>query len=350
MYVTKYNHLKLILSYHVVFRLVQYQNVLASCKIHRLTTSAPSWVVFSDSKCGQPNAIMPVMDNRAAKPEANFTICLHKAFVHGYDNVTQFVEWVEVGRILGADKIAVYNYSGNEVLLPYVKHYQDLGLLDYYQWPAQDFVHLIPPYVGQGAVIDDCIYRYMYRTKYLILIDVDEVVVPQHPYETWAELMEAQENPCRDAPYTMVRNSFFVHQQPHDTSYTQIPRASRLKLDTLALTRRNNFTFPCPIRSKIVMRPVEVISASVHNVTRLVHGKPEQRKCCMPPHVALLHHYRFWSIKVKKQWLIELKRNPQNYKPCWDNQIKDNRMAHYSQRIIAQVTKTHTSVNSNFFS
>lgn len=34
-------------------------------------------------------------------------------------------------------------------------------------------------YFGQIPALNDCVYRYMYQTRYLALHDVDELIVPQ---------------------------------------------------------------------------------------------------------------------------------------------------------------------------
>lgn len=330
------------------FRPVKFQNALMMCKAcFNPTNAAPNFVAISDQNCSGPYWIIPIQDRRQDKLTYNMTVCLHKALVHGYRNITQFVEWMEVNKIFGADKIAIYNYTGHSKLIPYINHYINRGLLDYHKWDLHGIDKDVPRYLGQGAVIDDCIYQYMYRTKYLMLIDVDEVVVPQKPHNTWIAMIQSESNPCRDATDMLARNSFFIHQQELDRDYTSQPFHQVLQLNTLALTKRYNFTYPCVHRSKIIMQPRYAKTANVHYALQMTSGNWGQ-KCCLSPSLARLHHYRFWKRPMREEWVLEVQRQLTSFNPKWDNFIRDQRMHDFADVIMQRVIDTYKEVNATF--
>jgi len=59
---------------------------------------------------------------------------------------------------------------------------------------------------GQWMVVTECIYRTMYRTRYLAMFDVDELIVPLRT-DSWAKMMETF--PTKEAQVAYV-NSCFV--------------------------------------------------------------------------------------------------------------------------------------------
>ena len=329
-----------------VCRPVELENAVLACESWPQDV-APYLVVLSDTRCGPPLAVLPVTDNSGAKLRSNFTVCLHKAFIHGYDNVAQFVEWVEVNRILGADRFLVYNFTGNPVLLPYIEHYVRTGVVEFHQWPVHDFEDRIPGYMGQVALINDCIFRSMYDTRYLLLVDVDEFVVPQ-THSSWPKLLTAAVTPCATEPDTLVQNTFFLRQHPADGSYTRNQTLVKLKLDTLSLMHRVNFTFPCSIRTKLIVQPKLVTLAAVHYAVDLVNGR-EPSSCCMPQSLVRLHHYRKWHKSVNHSWHDEF-FNAIPYHPYFENVVEDRRMDAFSARISGEVANVYNEVNQTILS
>ena len=250
------------------------------------------------------------------------------------------MEWVEVNRVLGAQHFVVYNYSGNEVLLPYIQHYVRAGLMEYRRWPLHAIQDKVTVYLAQVALLNDCMYRYMYRTRYLILTDADEFLVPEM-HDSWTELLE--NSPCKDAPNALFQNTFFIH--PHiDPRYLVSAALSRLHLSTLSRTHRFNYSFPCPVRSKLLLRPEFVISATTHTIGELVN-RSQDRSCCLPSSLALLKHYRKWVKRVRTIWEEEFNRQGE-YSPDQEVLIQDQRMYHFGQHIVNNVAEAYRAIKA----
>ena len=106
-----------------------------------------------------------------------------------FDDINQ-LEMMEVNRILGVDLFVLYNHTSFAILDPYIHSFQQDALLDFYNW-----YHPLVEKVGGGAFYgnfilrNDCLYRYMYRSDYIIITDLDEVVVPDERYGTLPVLL-----------------------------------------------------------------------------------------------------------------------------------------------------------------
>lgn len=333
----------------LIFRPVVYENTILNCIFkeedlkeqgHKLRGAVPSRVALSSSKCGPPDAILRVENPHGRKLKVNFTVCLHKAFINNYGNVAEFVEWIELNRLFGAQRFIIFNYTGNSTLHPYLDYYRANGMIALHQWPIKKFHHQIPLYGAQGALINDCIYKSMFVSKNLMLLDVDEIMVP-HQQKTWEETLQKQET-CHGATDYLVRNSFFYKTYKIDDEYERNNTLKSYNIQSLAITLRMNYTFPCPIRSKIIMRPDAVRYAGVHYAHQLKGGEQAQR-CCIPPNQMLMHHYRYW-LKNANDSLPPGKNFRQGWEPGWDEDVVDRTMWKFADQLVSRVQKVYREV------
>ena len=117
--------------------------------------------------------------------ETNFTVCLGPLF--DYQDENALIEFIEMHRILGVDKFAIYNQSIIANMLPVLQLYSQLKLIDMLPWTLPiDVVDI--HYHAQVMMMNDCLYRYMVRSKYIAFIDTDEMIIPREDY-TWTELV-----------------------------------------------------------------------------------------------------------------------------------------------------------------
>ncbi|ELU03800.1 hypothetical protein CAPTEDRAFT_217881 [Capitella teleta] len=326
---------------------VAYENAVISCPFKKKSNETrfrvPSRLALSSSKCGQPDAILDVIDNSAMKPEVNFTVCLHKALFLKYNNSNELVEWIEMNRILGAQRFLIYNFTGGSALTPFLQHYVNEGLVELHDWPVGTFWQEIPEYMGQGALINDCIYKAMYKSKYLMQLDVDEVMVPQRE-DSWEKALAKEKN-CQGKNIMLARNSFFLKNYLYKNNnndmsskkYKSDKNKNLSGIEFLDLTYRPNFTHPCPIRTKILMRPEFVRSAGVHYVYEHSDGNLNTF-CCLSPDDFRLHHYRFWKLSMKDAWLNEVK-GEKKYDERWENMVEHPRMMHFKEELVRNVNR-----------
>ncbi len=277
----------------------------------------------------QPDAFLPIC-HLVDKPEVgklNFTVCISGP-LHYFSNVSmvrQLVEWIEVNSLFGADHFVLYNHSGNgQILQPYVDYYSMLGRVELIQWDLAALGINDPKtdvyYYAQILQQNDCLFRNMFRTKYIAFLDVDEFIVPRGQHSSWSDLVST----CEDAAQYLVRCLIFRRNLPSDEQ-----AISDYDLLTLVKTKAENRIFPAGIRTKYIVNPLYILSVTVHHVHKFMSSisRNKSRTCTVRPEVALLHHYRNCSHWGKQGWNV------------------DAFMHKHRQAILQRVSKTHRMVD-----
>ena len=98
-------------------------------------------------------------------------------------------QWVEFHRLVGFRKFVIYNATDNggqlmSVLDVYARKYPNL--IDVVQWnfSSLGLVDALGDRYFQTEALHDCLIRYGDQADWLGMLDLDEYVVPLHPYET----------------------------------------------------------------------------------------------------------------------------------------------------------------------
>lgn len=102
-------------------------------------------------------------------------------------------------RLLGVDRVVIYNTSCGPELDHLLQEYSKEGFLEVVPWPIDK--HLVPShgwlhsqsggdvhYFGQQTTLNECIYRNMERSRYVLLNDIDEIIMP-YEHENLMSLM-----------------------------------------------------------------------------------------------------------------------------------------------------------------
>ena len=92
-------------------------------------------------------------------------------------------------RLLGVNRVVVYNTSSGPDLSRLLHSYSQEGFVEVVPWPIDR--HLTPSagwmparspgdihYYGQLTTLNECSYRYMERSRYVLLHDMDEIIMP----------------------------------------------------------------------------------------------------------------------------------------------------------------------------
>ena len=114
----------------------------------------------------------------------DITVCVHLGSYTNYSDVKQFVEMIEVGRMFGVNRFLFYTSSVSASMLQYIEYYHRLGVVDIRPWtmPVYQLGHVVHETTyqfGRVLALNDCMYRNMYRTRYMAITDVGEIFVPR---------------------------------------------------------------------------------------------------------------------------------------------------------------------------
>ena len=288
---------------------------------HSTLPRSPDYVSFTHSECGpHSNGTLSVEDIQKRKLQYRYVVCIHGSLKNNYSTYQRLVEQVEVNSIFGADHFALYNWTGSPILRPYIDYYVQRGKMTLYDWQIPSFRG--PTHNGgQLSLINDCLYRYMYRSKYLVFVDIDEFIVPRK-HLSWDSMLNAAT--CHNYGTAVFRNVFFETRYPDDEEYLSNKTLRQFDdMLTLRKSTRDQSPLKCGRRSKIITRPESVILGTVHVVEASLAPS-----CCMDPNIGLLHHYRDTRI-------LENERV-----------VKDKTMYIFADRIVSSVQKVLADVAS----
>ena len=262
----------------------------------------------------------------------NYTVCV-TPLNYNYRDVEQLVEMIEVNRMLGADHLVFYNYESSDVVKPYFEYYADKGV-ELLPWALPVPVDVWPRkpghipqihYFAQLVATNDCIYRSMLNSRYVVVTDLDEHIVARTE-DTWDAMMQKLNQQSNIGSW-MFRNTFFRNDWEDDESAD--PRAKEFKLRTILKTHREGTIFPASSRSKLIIRPLSIAYSGIHFVYKHLQGFATQN---VEPDIALLHHYRI-GFGDKEEGM--------------DQRQEDRRMTKYQKQLINRVKKTYDAVKKS---
>ena len=123
-------------------------------------------------------------------------LCLSPMFNMGDEDISRWVEFMELQLLLGVNKVLLYDlYDCSPAFREAVSYYVSRGVLEVVPWQIPMWAvgkgdHFIRgsrtgennssfiKYFGQYLLDTDCLYRFMDHFEYLLYIDIDEAVVP----------------------------------------------------------------------------------------------------------------------------------------------------------------------------
>ncbi|CAG10330.1 unnamed protein product [Tetraodon nigroviridis] len=270
---------------------------------------------------------LPIRNIRSIRAEErfNFTVCISTLF-GGYNNVLQFAQSLEMYRLLGVNRVVIYKNSCSPELDRLLHGYSQEGFVEMVQWPIDQY--LTPSkgwlfsesggdvhYYGQQTTLNECIYRSMDRSRYVLLNDIDEIVMP-YQHSGLMPLMDTLLQQHPKAAVFLIENRFFPknHFEPSGkfklTRWSRVPGVNILEHIYLEEPDRNVYH-----PHKMIIKPRMVEQTSVHEP--LKHFG-EQVK--VPPNVAHLIHTR-----------VGLREGTQL--------TEDTRLWNFSEELIAGVDK-----------
>lgn len=125
---------------------------------------------------GRPFLTIQNKERREKDFPVFLTVCMSTVF-GGYNNALQFVQTMELYKLFGVQKVVLYLTDCGRDLSRVLQHYVEEGTLEIVPWLSQELngnIHLN----GQLSVMNECIYRNMYSSQYVLLADVDQLFIP----------------------------------------------------------------------------------------------------------------------------------------------------------------------------
>ena len=227
-----------------------------------------------------------IYSKQTSKPEHLFGVCVRVSYGSLPDTeADSIIEWFEFNRLLGVSEFNIYNASLQ--LGPKIQnvfgYYVKEDILRIHQMPSP--VHCYNSYEVESvgnllmeASLNDCLYRNMYRYRHLIMIDLDEIIIPNKT-KNYSDLLKdlergTQKIVSNQTSFRFWSNNYF-HTLPQDNKQPSF-------LDTM----RFQYHVPSASRPKQMHNPRLCLQVNVHGCTKPQNGIWISRE------LASIHHHR----------------------------------------------------------
>ncbi|CAL8318468.1 unnamed protein product [Lota lota] len=244
---------------------------------------------------------LPVLNQYAPAPSRlplNYTLCMPTLF-NSYDNVLQFVQAMELYQLLGIQRAIIYKTSCSATMETVLQYYSNVGFLQVLPWPIDS--HLKPSsnwlpslspgdihYYGQIPANNDCVYRNMYSSRYVLMHDPDEVIMPTGNV-SFQTLMSDLETAHGEKVNFYFPNNVFPLEEKVENSKYDLPEWKHLPGTNFLVHTLREMDNSGLNSGKLILDPRSVLQMEVHAVQAHFHqGRTEK----ISSELALLYHIR----------------------------------------------------------
>ncbi|XP_075207386.1 uncharacterized protein LOC142312308 [Anomaloglossus baeobatrachus] len=208
---------------------------------------------------------------------ANFTVCI-SAFYGKFNNALQVIQTIEMYKLLGASKVTIYNTSCGDHVDKVLRYYIQEDVVEVIPWPIDTFLKTSKKwkyvdgldseigYYGQVASLNDCMYRNMFKSEYVLQNDIDEIIIPLK-YWDWPALMRNLEKRYPATSVFRFTSQIFLSSEKASGFglWDHVPGDNILQ--HFYREPRNNLTTMSP---KMIINPRKVNHTSIHSVIKAI--------------------------------------------------------------------------------
>ena len=241
------------------------------------------------------------------KPRKKFGVFIGGPLIQKENVIQNLTNFIQMSQLLGAEFFTMYispEQTDNHVIEFLLNTYPDIVRI--IEWKKFD-IHYPLHYYGQLVLISDCLYRSMYEVEYLVMMDLDEMILPTR-HTNWAELVDALEKKGKYASF-MFLNRFFMGPLHHASNLT-LPHNNRsdpsvdakviqaFKGDEIpayfSRTREVKCYSSYGAKTKLIIKPLLLVRLTVHESSESLRSY--QPVYWVPPEVGISAHYRESSV------------------------------------------------------
>ena len=230
----------------------------------------------------------PFQVNIPEKPAAPFDFGMCVSVTYWRADPAKVVEWLELHRMMGVAEVTIYNDSISTDTLIVLRYYAETGFVDLRQAP-----NCMPDsgetsyFMNMSPVINDCMYRNMYRYKKVICVDFDEVIVPRirDNYRAMIDYVDYIQPRSHPFKSYMFRNTYFW------LDFTPISERPKFLTTTRYLTRIHPSDYGVSV--KCITDPLICEGLQNHVCWHVIKGYRKGSWLIeVDPNVAMNQHYK----------------------------------------------------------
>lgn len=273
---------------------------------------APSHIALASAALEETQASEFLqIQNREARSDSfpfDFTVCI--STMYNYNNVLQLVQNLEMLQLLGVNRVVIYKTNSSAEIQRILDYYTEKGLVEVIPWSLAGKINVSRRwkpehgpgdlhYFGQIPALNDCLYRYMYKSRYVALHDSDELILPQS-VSSWTELIpELKKKYYVDHCFIFENNVFpstiaLPPQSKCCPGWDKVPGTNILAhLHQLPVVHpKENY--------KIIVNPREMYAVTVHGVLA-----PEGSCSWVDRNVARMFHTRASEVTEPNELIYD---------------------------------------------
>ncbi len=276
----------------------EYGTATITCTI-KSTCLTPTHVAITASGASESITSFQPIRNRDVQTTFpyEFTTCI--SVMYDYKSVLNLVQFMEMFRLLGVQRVVIYKTNCDSDIQKVLDYYEKKGFVEIIPWMIKKHLDVSRGweinkspgqlhYFGQIPALNDCVYRYMYQSRYVALHDLDEFILPLK-VKTWTELLpELETKYGSDVGFEFENNEFPFNAKAH-ADYEQNKWKNIQGVNILNYIDRvpnlpnifNNY--------KIIVNPRLVLKATVHGLLESVNGRPTVR---VDNAIARMYHFK----------------------------------------------------------
>jgi len=283
---------------HIVTpRQVLYAQYLYSCRLPIATRAIPTHVSLIDESHLGLNATTLLRVVRGpprvtARREHQFVTCTETSF--GDIPPEKIVEWIEANRIFGVTLFNIYNGNiTNDATLRTLQWYDNRGIVRLKRLPpAVDDDTLEGVKLSSPTSFNDCLMRNMHSTRFIVVLDFDELIVPRRldltDYSSLVAAVDAYSGVPVGRYHTYVfRNTYFFKSYPPDDRQPAYLTSLRYRMHAPPS--------PFTVSPKAFVDPTRCLSLFNHYCLVQLPGADSAEYDTIvgvPQEIGLSHHYR----------------------------------------------------------
>ena len=288
-------------SSHLRIRGILYREYLMSFRFQehhiKLLENADFVMISFDGRVAANELSIFKSRTNPKKPNFTFGVCVKTLYgTMDSSQAALFIEWVELNRLFGIDEIHIYNATLqlSKDIKAIFKYYEHIGILHVHQFhtpfhynDGQTSEHAATALLMRAA-INDCIYKYGPKFSDMLVIDPDEVLIPEY-HTNYRDLLRhivaRFGSEFADLPgLSFASNAYFLNTVP---DITQPKELSSMRFRYYVPAPDLNATFFNYDYAKSLINPARCVFA--YNHFCLVG---DRERVNINRDIATIHHYR----------------------------------------------------------
>ena len=207
--------------------------------------------------------------------------------------------------------------------------YSERGWAEVVDWTSINKLPFEVNQYGRVAAINDCHRRQRYKSSYIVILDINEYIIPKNRETfSWKDMM--LEIPSIRKGAFVFQLSYFRTDWPDASSndkITNIANAMNYGLQTLLKINREDLILPPDIETKNIFQSNRV---KILGVSSVLEMNPDFSSTLVQPSVAFVHKYapgRIHDIKKIQDYSIPAKYGDtlvENVRESWKDLSRFN--------------------------